>query len=326
MILDNNFFKREVRCGFEIDEMMKRAWAAQMEVLTVIDKICKKNGLRYFADAGTLLGAVRHQGFIPWDDGIDISMLRKDYNELIQIMPQELPRGFVIAGMYADSERLRQAAFVPQLRVIADETLWNFNAYMQYFHGFPYQRVGIDIFPIDTVPEDKELADLQKYIIRSGIILLRDWAVLEKQQLLGTRLEEYEQLCNVKIPRNDGIKNQIWKIVDAVCALYEGEQTEEVSIYQYWINTESYCLKRQWYEDIVYLPFENIEIPAPRAYDEVLTRLYGDYMIPVQGMAEHDYPFYEHMEQELKRQIANSGFDGTVEEFCEKVSKGELYI
>jgi len=49
-------------------------------------------------------------------------------------------------------------------------------------------------------------------------------------------------------------------------------------------------------------------------------------MIPVQGMAEHDYPFYEHMEQELKRQIANSGFDGTVEEFCEKVSKGELYI
>ena len=135
MILDNNFFKREVRCGFEIDEMMKRAWAAQMEVLTVIDKICKKNGLRYFADAGTLLGAVRHQGFIPWDDDIDISMLRKDYNELIQIMPQELPRGFVIAGMYADSERLRQAAFVPQLRVIADETLWNFNAYMQYFHG-----------------------------------------------------------------------------------------------------------------------------------------------------------------------------------------------
>ena len=65
---ETNFFKKEIRDNFEITEMMKRAWAAQMEVLQVVAEICDKNNLQYFADWGTLLGAVRHKGFIPQDD------------------------------------------------------------------------------------------------------------------------------------------------------------------------------------------------------------------------------------------------------------------
>ena len=122
-----DYFKTEVRDGFEVPSMMKRAWAAQMEVLHVVADVCNKNEIRYFADFGTLLGAVRHKGMIPWDDDIDICVVREEYNRLIEILPYQLPYGFVVAGMYADSERLQEAAFVPHLRVIADETLWNFN-------------------------------------------------------------------------------------------------------------------------------------------------------------------------------------------------------
>ena len=87
------YFKGEEREGFYVEEMMKRAWAAQIEVLEIIDRFCKKYQMQYFADWGTLLGAVRHKGFIPWDDDIDIVMKRADYNRFMRIFNEERPAG-----------------------------------------------------------------------------------------------------------------------------------------------------------------------------------------------------------------------------------------
>ena len=322
----DNFFKRETREGFEIDEMMKRAWAAQMEVLVVIDEVCKKNNLQYFSYAGTLLGAVRHSGFIPWDDDIDICMKRDEYDKLIKILPKELPYGFVVAGMYAENERLQKAAFVPHLRVIADETLWNFNDYMKRFHGFPYQRVGIDIFPLDALSEDMEQTKIQKNIIGYGIPLLRDWEILESQQELEAGLQELERLSGMQIPRGDGTQNWIWRMLDAVSSLHPIDKAKDLTRYNILAGVDRFQFEKAWFDDVVYLPFENIEIPAPIKYEEVLKTLFGDYSIPKKGMADHDYPFYGHMEEELKKQIVAVGFNGSVEEFCEKVSKGQLYV
>ena len=94
MEFPQNYFCAEVRDDFEIPAMMKRAWAAELEVLSVIADVCGRHHLQYFADYGTLLGAVRHKGFIPWDDDIDICMLREDYMELIRVLPDELPQVF----------------------------------------------------------------------------------------------------------------------------------------------------------------------------------------------------------------------------------------
>lgn len=326
MEFPKNFFKTECRCDFEVPAMMKRAWAAQMEVLEVVAEICEKNHLQYFADWGTLLGTIRHKGFIPWDDDIDICMKRKDYNQLIRILPQELPYGFVLAGMYAKDKRLQDAAYVPQLRVIADETLWDFNAYMQRFHGFPYQRVGIDIFPLDNIPESVETAEIQRTIIRQGIAILRDWDKLEETGELEGFLRGFEEFCKVKAPEGKDIKNWMWRVIDAVSCLYEGEETVEITNFSAWLRAKQYRVKKEWYDKAVYLPFEHIQIPVPCGYDEVLKVQFGDYMIPSQVKGGHDYPFYGDMEEELIKQIRAVGFMGDVEEFCEKVASGELYV
>lgn len=321
-----DYFKTEMRDGFEVPSMMKRAWAAQMEVLHVVADVCNKNEIRYFADAGTLLGAVRHKGMIPWDDDIDICVVRQEYNRLIQVLPKALPHGFVIAGMYADSERLQKAAFVPHLRVIADETLWNFNDYMRYFHGFPYQRVGIDIFPMDYISRDIGITNVQKQIIRLGIETLRDWNKLEENGMLDEYVNGFQKLCNVSFDNVNNVKNYMWKIIDKISSISYREEADYITNIFYWLDNDNYKMKKECYDYTIELPFENMNIVAPEMYDEVLRAEYGDYMVPVKGAADHDYPFYGHMESELIKQIRNVGFKGSVDEFCEAVASGRLRV
>ena len=321
-----DYFKTEVRDGFEIPAMMKRAWAAQMEVLHVVAGVCKNNGIRYFADGGTLLGDVRHKGMIPWDDDIDICVVREEYNRLIQVLPKALPHGFVVAGMYADSERLQKAAFVPHLRVIADETLWNFNDYMRYFHGFPYQRVGIDIFPMDYISRDIGITNVQKQIIRLGIETLRDWNKLGENGMLDEYVNGFQKLCNVSFDNVNNVKNYMWKIIDKISSISYREEADYITNIFYWLDNDNYKMKKECYDYTIELPFENMNIVAPEMYDEVLRAEYGDYMVPVKGAADHDYPFYGHMESELIKQIRNVGFKGSVDEFCEEVASGRLRV
>lgn len=87
------FFEQEIRDGFYISSTMKRVWAAEMEVLQKVAEICDRHNIVWYAAYGTLLGAIRHEGFVPWDDDIDIWVKRNDYNRLINILPVELPPG-----------------------------------------------------------------------------------------------------------------------------------------------------------------------------------------------------------------------------------------
>lgn len=85
-------------------------------------------------------------------------------------------------------------------------------------------------------------------------------------------------------------------------------------------------MKKEWYDKVVYLPFENIQIPVPYAYDEVLCAQFGDYRTPVYNGADHEYPFYKKLEPELVRRMENAGFKGSVDEFCRRIVDGELHV
>ncbi len=327
MEFEDSFFKKEVREGFEISSMMKRAWAAEMEVLSVIDAICKKHGITWFADFGTLLGAVRHNGFIPWDDDIDICLVRDEYQRLLRVLPEELPRGFVIAGMYAKESRLQEAARIHQLRIIADETLWDFNDYMRYFHGFPYQRIGIDIFPVDFLPKDKEEEKILKEILKFGFVTVQNWDRWKEEGVLIDRIDNLEKICNVPIPRDGSEYNYIWKLMDSVSMLYKKEDSDYMAEMIFYVEEDSYRMKKEWYESEVFLPFENgLSIPVPIGYKDILTGYYGDYMKPSRVGADHSYPFYGNMEEELEKQVRAVGFKGTIEDFCKEVSEGLLSV
>ncbi len=112
------FFKEETRCDFVICEKMKRAWAAEMEVLSEVIRVCKKYKIPYFADWGTLLGAVRHKGYVPWDDDLDIALRRKDFFKLMEMLPGELPESYHISSFFMPGEHNQPLSCVMNSREI----------------------------------------------------------------------------------------------------------------------------------------------------------------------------------------------------------------
>ena len=93
---DIDFFRDEIRNGFYIPTAIKQSWAAGLDVLSEIDKICEKHSITYYADWGSYLGVVRHGGFVPWDDDLDICMRRDDYQKFREVADTELPGHFTI--------------------------------------------------------------------------------------------------------------------------------------------------------------------------------------------------------------------------------------
>lgn len=283
-----SYFQDEIREGFKIEGMMKRAWAAQIEVLEIIDAICRKYDLVYYADWGTLLGAVRHQGFIPWDDDIDIAMKRQDYMRFIEIAQKELPGECSIFSVYTEAEYTEVFARVVNSRTISFE-----EEHLKKYHGCPY-IVGVDIFPLDRMPVGKEEKDIQMKLLEIIYEAINKKNIQEYNNLI----HEIEILCNVKFDTEKSLQNQLLKLFDTICQLYdtgEGLFTEFA-----YIECDQHIFEPEWYKERIYMPFETIQVPVPQGYDKILTCMYGDYKEPVHNGAVHDYPFYKKQQEILQ--------------------------
>ena len=145
-----DFFRDEVRNGFYIPTAIKQGWAASLVVLEEIDRICKKHDIDYFADWGTFLGAVRHGGFVPWDDDLDICMKRDDYDKFRAVADMELPKEFVIHDYERKEEHQLFLA-----RVVSNNQICFDEEHLKRYHNFPYMA-SVDIFILDYLYNDEE--------------------------------------------------------------------------------------------------------------------------------------------------------------------------
>ena len=296
MFFDDGYFREETREGFVIAEDMKRAWAAQLEVLEEVKRVCGILGIKFFADWGTLLGAVRHHGFIPWDDDMDIAMLRKDYMRFLSEAPVLLEKYYEIKSVYNDPEDDTIKARIINGRHICFEP-----DFLEKFHGCPYV-VGIDIFPVDNITDDKRALDKQ---IESLRFLLRTAESVPEKGPYGAEvlelMKKIEKTFGISVNYNNRLKHELKKIYDIVCSLYHDENSAEVCSMIDFAEGWDYHAKKEWYEDICELSFENTTIPVPEGYDGLLQIKYGkDYMTPRNVGSSHDYPFYKSQIEELR--------------------------
>lgn len=289
---EEKFFLGETRDGFYIEPMMKCAWAAQLEVLDVIARVCNKYNIRWFADCGTLLGAVRHQGFVPWDDDMDICMLRKDYEQFLQIPSEEFPAEFHISSPYTNETWGLSFA-----RVINAQSISYDPERLRQYHGCPY-IVGIDIFPLDGITSSKADEEAQRTLVMT--LLGSAKACEDSLDELLPLIPDLESLSGVQIDTTKFLPNQLMRAADHVSRRYTKKKMENIGRIACSIP---FHLKYEWYRTTEYLDFENVMLPCPGNYEDVLTALYGDWQTPVKGLAAHDYPFYNKQKNALRDEL-----------------------
>ncbi len=293
-----SYFEDEVRDGFYVDGLMKKCWAAQIEVLEEVAKVCEKHNIKWFADCGTLIGAIRHGGFVPWDDDLDICMLRDEYNRFLSVAKKELPSKYCVLNLHTDEQYTELLTRITNGSSICFE-----KDHLDKYHGFPFVA-GIDIFPLDYVAKNAEEEAVRKNLIHivSGIQEnITDENQCEPEAI--EYLKQIEQMCKVELDYSKSMKKQLALVLDDLYSLYTSDNSDEVVLMPYWCKEDSHLYPKEYFLKSIDVPFETGTIKVPAAYDGVLQIEYGDYMRESRAGGVHDYPYYEEQEQQLERLI-----------------------
>lgn len=298
MNIPTEFLRDEVRCGFYIPTAIKQAWAVQLQVLSEIDRICRKYNITYFADWGTLLGAIRHGGYIPWDDDLDICMKREDYIRFRQVADEELPKEFAIH----DYER-KEDHWLFLVRVINRNQICFDEEHLNKHYNFPYIAT-VDIFVLDYLYKDEEeerkrcdevkyLLALTDAIVAGGLTpQAKESELLKLEKLYHTRIDR-----NLT-PRELGIR--LYRLAEQQMARVPEAEADRIGQIFPWVLKGSKGLPKSYYERMVRLPFEMTTMPVPGYYHLVLQNRYGDYFKVHKVWGGHDYPYFEGQRRNLQ--------------------------
>lgn len=252
-----------------------------IDMLTLIDEWCSKNNVSYFLMYGTLLGAVRHKGFIPWDDDVDIAMPRKDYEKFLREFKSKDGRYKVVDVSNTDGYYLQFAKVVDTTTFLKERMCHTIDI-----------GVYIDIFPVDYLGND----------------------ILQAKKLIS-KLKPYRNILSAKLlpshKKRSNWRNILAKIValipislkglitriDSLSREFEFQTTSQyVGIICFNIYSKKEIMPFTWFQNIVKIEFEGHLFNVPKEYDKILTHFYGDYMKlpPVEERnTHHDYEVYK---------------------------------
>ncbi len=300
-----DFFRDEVRNGFYIPTAIKQAWASSLDVLGEIDRICKKYGIRYYADWGTFLGAVRHGGFVPWDDDLDICMRRDDYERFRKVCDKELPKHYTIHDYERKSDHWLFLA-----RVVGNSTICYDEEYLKNHYNFPWLST-VDIFLKDYLYDDYEQEKVRDKEVMF-LITLADGIRENKfdRQTIIHHLYDIKTKYHTTLPdlpespdteKINKLCIALYHLAEKEMAKVRPEDSNRIGQIFPWVLKGNKGEPKSYYDKIIELPFEDTTMPVPAYYHTILSGRYGNYNEIHKVWDGHTYPFFEGQKADLEK-------------------------
>lgn len=249
-------------------------------IYKAIDRVCNENNIRYFAIGGTCLGAVRHHGFIPWDDDLDIAMPIEDYQKFIDIASDMLPNYLKLF-----THKTAKHNCLPFFKVMDSRTTMTENRFAQWKDSF--EGVWVDIMPLCGVPEEGQ--NREKFI-RNVYTYIR---LLHKTKthldFSAPFISKFTWCClyPLRILPQDFIWNRWMKFL-----VEKPFNSAKYTGYVWSKSINRLIFPRAWFDDFVYLDFEDTQIRCPKGYHEFLTQMFGNYMeYPPENQRNYGHEF-----------------------------------
>ena len=286
--LREHFLEPETRCDFFVDGNRKKLWKCMLDMLEILDRTCREHGLRYFLFYGSLLGAIRHKGFIPWDDDLDIVMPRPDFDRIQTILAKELQSPFFLQNADTDPEYASAFFKIRNSSTSAITPFWVDR------HIIVNMGIFIDIHSIDGIP---------------------CWGFLQKSMSFFRGLLNQVLLAQsnrgIKMPA--GKRGAVGKLLASALGMNQGTRMRALSrfvrafpfgrtklcgitpfFYDY--SPSRHVFPTEWFDEIEETDFEYLRVPVPKLFDKFLTEEYGDWHKFVRGTAggaHHDWMLFD---------------------------------
>ena len=264
--LPEHFLEEEVRCGYTVTTKLKKIWAVELDLLNEFQRVCKKYDIKYTVFGGTLLGGVRHKGFIPWDDDLDVALTRGEFDKLCFVAEKEFEDPYCFQTALSD-----RRFFLPFARLRNGETtaIINGQGDKDYNNG-----IYIDIYVLEGYVDSKI-----KWMFQNCLLKMMVKSLTLYYQDAKRNNSFKESALRLLRPFVRGFSYEtLYSAYKKVLGMYTAK-SERIGLRDEMSEqAKRYWLYKDEMDEMNEMPFEFLTVPNPRHYDAILRRIYGDYM------------------------------------------------